>query len=312
MTDLLVQVMKELLNEFAYYADCAGLHYDIQLAKGGIEILCYGYQDKLSILVLQALQELKNLVNPSEEKKSTLPMIFLRMKEKVLRTYYNSLFWQPYYHAILGTALCLEDPRFISADKHRALFSVEYEDFRSFVRSFAQSLKAEVFMHGNATVDEAKTLSTKIVDCLAHWPLPRCQDPIRRLVELSPGMVYLYRQHAKHFNSAEVNSALEVVYLTGSLTGAGLEASKPSTHAERIRVEALLNLLVQMVSSDAVILAYEDPQTMAFIDVGQSFRSASNQGAARLHRLYRHEEGKPDSSAVVSNQLIILTSRHVV
>ncbi len=68
-------------------------------------------QDKLSVLVLKSFEELTTLVENRPNDVSKGQLFFDRMKEKVLRTCYNSLFTQPYNHAIIGTALCLEDPR---------------------------------------------------------------------------------------------------------------------------------------------------------------------------------------------------------
>lgn len=66
------------------------------------------------MLVSKSIEEMKNLVVSTNGNQSKGEMFFGRMKEKVLRSYYNSLFWQPYNHAIVGTAMCLEDPRYPS------------------------------------------------------------------------------------------------------------------------------------------------------------------------------------------------------
>jgi secreted Zn-dependent insulinase-like peptidase len=41
----------------------AGLFYEVQLSKGGMELSFQGYNHKLHILVTKALQELRNLAD---------------------------------------------------------------------------------------------------------------------------------------------------------------------------------------------------------------------------------------------------------
>ena len=122
------------------------------------------------------------IVAPSEESsvegkndESTLEDIFQIMKEKTLKAYYNSMFWQPYYHCISGSIMCLEDPRWNSTDKHRSLFNATFNDFLSFTKQLLSSLKAEVLIHGNITINEATELSDMIVTTINHQPLASSQ-----------------------------------------------------------------------------------------------------------------------------------------
>ena len=64
-------------------------------------------QHKLPLLVDKTLQEMCRLAGEAP----CSPELFARMKEKQLRSYYNYLFWQPYYHCLVGTVVCLEEPR---------------------------------------------------------------------------------------------------------------------------------------------------------------------------------------------------------
>jgi hypothetical protein len=51
LTDIFACCLKEALSEYSYYADCAGLQYDIKLSKGGVELMFFGYHHKLPVLV---------------------------------------------------------------------------------------------------------------------------------------------------------------------------------------------------------------------------------------------------------------------
>lgn len=246
MTDLFGHVLKEKLSSFSYYADVSGLHYDIRLAKGGLELMFFGYHNKLSVLVLKTIEELKSCLlidNITNE-------LFHRMKEKVLRSYYNSLFWQPYYHAIHGTSYCLEDPRWSNAEKQNAIFDISLIDFISFIRQFIRYLKIEILIHGNATINEAKVFSNDIINCLETLPLSSNQEPIRRVIHLDIAKEYIYRQHAKHFNINEMNSAIENLYFIGLMT---LKSYNQQVDMKGLKNEAYLNLLVQLVSINSMI-----------------------------------------------------------
>ena len=54
-TDVFACCLKEVLNEYSYYADCAGLQYDVRVSKGGFELMFYGYHHKLPVLVQKVL-----------------------------------------------------------------------------------------------------------------------------------------------------------------------------------------------------------------------------------------------------------------
>ena len=69
-------------------------------------------QHKLPVLIEKTLSQLKEiaLVDTAVGNKK-YEDVFLRVKEGIVRGYYNNLFWAPYYTCISGSAMCLEDPR---------------------------------------------------------------------------------------------------------------------------------------------------------------------------------------------------------
>ena len=104
LTEVFASCLKEVLSEYSYYADCAGLQYDVKLTKGGLELMFFGYHHKLPVLVSKVVNEMKKMGGETPCPGDC----YSRVKEKVLRSYYNYRFWSPYYHCLLGFATCLE------------------------------------------------------------------------------------------------------------------------------------------------------------------------------------------------------------
>ena len=263
LTDVFCSCLKEILSEFSYYADCAGLMYNVSLAMGGLELTFGGYHDKLPVLVNKVLAEMKKMGGETPCPNDC----YLRMKEKVLRSYYNTRFSQPYSHCILGSSTCLEDPRWSSDEKYAALTASSLSDFHTFSAQFVRQMKADVLVHGNATAEEAKVLTASIVAALDFLPLSLSQEPLRRNVCLAKGTEYIYRQHSKTMNAKEPNSAVEVILFVGNREGRSADRDTPvsvplSTSAtsddnnsskqnNKIANESILELLVHLISEPA-------------------------------------------------------------
>eukprot|EP01038_Epipyxis_sp_PR26KG_P014143 gene14143-18981_t len=234
-TDLFASILKEIMNEFSYYADCAGLSYDIQMSKGGLEIVFRGYNHKLHLLVEATMKEMKQLldrgdrVSSANQDDETFSAIYHRILEKISRNYKNYLFWQPYYHSVVNSLHCLEDPRWSSAEKYNALQGTTINDFYSFLSIFRKNLKAEVLVHGNVIAEESKILTKMIIDNLKFAALSTAQEPIRRVVHLIPGIEYIYRQHSKLNNPNEVNSSIQNIYFVSTIATADM-ALLPTTN----------------------------------------------------------------------------------
>ena len=203
-----------------------------------------GYSHKLAVLIGKIVEELQRFGADSSTCSTDL---FNRMKEKSLRNLKNYLFWQPYYHCIVGSLLCLEEGRFSSVEKYRALECATQADFFSFCANFVKNLRAQVLVHGNATTADATALTAAISMKLPFKALPASQLPVRRVVELSPGTSVTFRQHSAQNNPNELNSAVENIYLIGLSDGVSVACPSPSPDSANVVNEAALELLSHMV-----------------------------------------------------------------
>eukprot|EP00981_Chlorochromonas_danica_P009292 scaffold2602_cov177-Ochromonas_danica.AAC.13 len=259
MAELYAEGLTEVLSEYSYYADCAGFTFSVSPSRGGLSLSVLGYSDKLSALLERAFHQAYSIAHPPATAASEQPpmteALFHRIKEKVLRNYKNTLFAQPYHHCMLANFVCLEQPRWTAFEKYSALKEISLPGFQAFAQDFLRYLKIEVLVVGNSTSEEAKSLEKMVRETLHCLPLPVSMDTQCRVVDLfstshgetsnSSVTEYVYRLSALSHNPAEVNSAVEVIYLVGA--GAGRNA----TQEEVVVRETLLHLLEHMISEPA-------------------------------------------------------------
>ncbi|KAE8733431.1 hypothetical protein F3Y22_tig00001290pilonHSYRG00004 [Hibiscus syriacus] len=58
LADIFARLLMDYLNEYAYYATVAGLHYGISLSESGFEVTLVGYNHKLRILLETVVDEI--------------------------------------------------------------------------------------------------------------------------------------------------------------------------------------------------------------------------------------------------------------
>lgn len=250
LTDLLSRILTELLNEFAYYADCAGLHYYVSVAKSGLTFRFDGYNHKLPVLVTRAMEELRRFAD-SDSTTTYNPALFARVKEAITRAYKNQLFQQSYYHAMLGAYECLEEPRFGLFEKIQTLPHIQLDSLRAFARQFLSQLSLEVFVNGNISVDEAKQLAITAKNTLQATHLPYSLQAIRRPVQLPTGRHFVYRQTGHTYNPEELNSASFLMFMFGEEPGVATDEVSGTTLEEGLILQNYRNLFVRMMSEPA-------------------------------------------------------------
>lgn len=243
LTELLVKTVKEVLNDVSYYADCAGLYYDINVSKGGIELSISGYNDKLQVLLSNVLLEMKRVGEPGY----ITDDMFNRIKSKLSRDYYNYLYWQPYYHCIISTATCLESPRWTYVDKYYALNNITLNTLVTMVPLLLSNVHVEVLGQGNMVTNEYQLLLEKVVSDLGALPLASQDMPIRRQVRLLPGVEYIHRMHTSSYNKEELNSAIENLYVVDKFA---LVNSIGDTQ-QLLALEGLCHLVAHLVTEPA-------------------------------------------------------------
>lgn len=145
LTELFSGVLKDLLSEFTYYADCAGLRFSVSNTLYGFDVSYFGYNHKLKVLVDETIGRMRRMCDAAANgSECCQDDLFSRIKEKQSRDYYNHIFWQPYNHCVTNSAYCLETPRWTIREKYNAIQDVTLADLSAHCREFLSTCRLEV------------------------------------------------------------------------------------------------------------------------------------------------------------------------
>ncbi|KAG7561204.1 Metalloenzyme LuxS/M16 peptidase-like [Arabidopsis thaliana x Arabidopsis arenosa] len=204
LSNLFVWLLVDYLNEYAYYAQAAGLHYGLSLSDNGFELSLVGFNHKLRILLEAVIQKIANF--------EVKPDRFSVVKETVIKSYQNYKFQQPYNQAMSYCSMVLQDHTWPWTEELDALSHLEAEDLMNFVPMLLSRTFVECYIAGNVEKDEAESMVKHIEDVLFNDPKPICrplypsQFLTSRVAELGAGMKYFYHQEGS--NPSDENSAL--------------------------------------------------------------------------------------------------------
>uniref|UniRef100_M4CKB4 Insulin-degrading enzyme-like 1, peroxisomal n=1 Tax=Brassica campestris TaxID=3711 RepID=M4CKB4_BRACM len=204
LTDIFTRLLMDYLNEYAYYAQVAGLHYGVSLSDNGFELTLLGYNHKLRILLDTVIEKIANF--------EVRPDRFAVIKETVTKEYQNYKFRQPYHQAMYYCSLILQDQTWPWTEELDVLSHLEAEDVAKFVPMLLSRTFIECYIAGNVEDNEAESMVKHVEDVLFNDPKPKCrplfpsQHLTNRVVKLEEGMKYFYHQDGS--NPSDENSAL--------------------------------------------------------------------------------------------------------
>ncbi|XP_022766682.1 insulin-degrading enzyme-like 1, peroxisomal isoform X2 [Durio zibethinus] len=204
LADIFVRLLRDYLNEHAYYAEVAGLDCYIRRTDRGFEVTLDGYNDKVNILLETVIDKIANFeVKPDK---------FSIIKEMITKDIYNFKFREPYELASVYYPLILNNIRWPWKDKLEVLPLLKVEDLVKFIPMMFSSTYVECFIAGNMEREEATSIVEIIEDKFFKGSNPICQPLFTSLhltnevVKLERGMNYLYSE--KGLNPNNQNSAI--------------------------------------------------------------------------------------------------------
>lgn len=221
MTEILVALLKDALNEFSYPAYLAGLHYELYNHMRGITIKISGYSDRQSILLSKVINSLKFQSFTHER--------FDIIKERLSRKLNNAKDRKPFQQAISKAQNLLITPSWSEQERIAALASLELKDVELFRSSFLSKLDIAILSSGNTSratsLNISQLVSTLLLDSATTTSVSRA-----KIIKLPSNQHKLARFSIEHNDTGFIH------YVQGANT----------SYKER----AQLMLLSQIISSD--------------------------------------------------------------
>lgn len=213
-TRLFCQLVKDALGEYSYDAELAGLEYELADYYVGIGIDVGGYNDKISVLLEKVLVTMRDL--------EVKPDRFKIVKERLLRSYRNWDFQQPYNQVGQFTSWLSSDKVWINEQYLAEIAHLTPEDISCFYPQLLRQLHLEILCHGNIYKEDALRITDLVESTLKPRALPPTQWQMARNLILPPGSDYTFQR--KLGNPANVNHCIEYYIYVGDVVDRVLRA----------------------------------------------------------------------------------------
>ncbi|KAM7505463.1 hypothetical protein LguiB_004367 [Lonicera macranthoides] len=204
LTDIFTRLLMDYLNEYAYYAEVAGLYYWICQTDNGFQVSVVGYNHKLRILLERVIEKIANF----EVKLDRFSVI----KELVTKGYQNFKFQQPYELAMYYSSLILRDQAWPWNDEFEVLRVLEADNLAKFYHLMLSRTFIKFYVTGNIEPNEAESIVQHVEDVFYKGPRPISQPLFQsqhlpsRVIKLERGINYFYSTEG--LNPSDENSAL--------------------------------------------------------------------------------------------------------
>ncbi|KAF5347143.1 hypothetical protein D9757_013657 [Collybiopsis confluens] len=147
LTRLFTDLVTDSLSEFSYDADLAGLMYNCTSHAKGMYMSLQGYNDKMSVLVKQVLEKVKNL----EVRKDRLDV----MVEQNKHQWENFFLGQSYQLSEYYGRYLMTKEQWTVDESLKELPTVTVEEIRQHAKNLLSNAKLRVLVGGNVYKDEA-------------------------------------------------------------------------------------------------------------------------------------------------------------
>jgi insulysin len=211
---LFCELVTDLLNEYSYAAEIAGLNYGLNINSVGVIVEVSGYSDKMHVLLERVLLSMRDL--------EVKPDRFNIMKEKLTRAFRNWEYQQPFhqvgeYMRWITTANGWLNEQYLSE-----LAYLTEQDIISFIPQLLSQVHVEALAHGNLYKEDALRLASLIDSILKPRALPPAQWNIVRNLILPSGSDYTYKRNLA--DPANLNNCIEYYLYIGALNDEAIRA----------------------------------------------------------------------------------------
>uniref|UniRef100_A0A1D1XVB1 Insulin-degrading enzyme n=1 Tax=Anthurium amnicola TaxID=1678845 RepID=A0A1D1XVB1_9ARAE len=203
LTELFVNLLKDELNEILYQAGVAKLETSLTIIGDKLELKLYGFNDKLSVLLLKILT-LSRSFSPRADR-------FVVIKEDMERALRNTNM-KPLYHSSYLRLQLLRQTFWDVNDKLSCLGNISLTDLKAFIPQLLSQLYIEGLCHGNLSEEEAVNIANVFTNTFSAQPLPVEVRHQEHVLCLPNSANFIRRVRVK--NELEVNSVVELYYQT--------------------------------------------------------------------------------------------------
>ena len=206
MTNIVVKLINDKLNEESYSAQLAGLYYELSTNTEGILLQVAGYHDKMNVMITLVIQALLSVTEIEEER-------FIFVKHKLKKEFSNLKFEQPYRLALYEMDVGLEHPKWHMRDYESILGSIERSKVNEFINSrLLTHCHISALCEGNMSKEKAIKIITQVESQIQQRfltsNLPSSQLTRPRIVCIKTGHNHIYKVHATETENP--NSAIVV------------------------------------------------------------------------------------------------------
>jgi secreted Zn-dependent insulinase-like peptidase len=170
MGELLVRMVAENLNEFAYPAQLAGLQFGLSHDSRGLQLRVQGFDDRQALLLEHLLRGLSGA--------EFEPARFERIRHDYRRQLENAAQQPPYNLVVGGLADVLFRSRWPDSELAALVDTVDTEQLAAFARQLLGALDVEMLVYGNFTEGDARELGALVAAGLLGKAAPVAPVPV--------------------------------------------------------------------------------------------------------------------------------------
>ncbi|KAL7753560.1 metalloprotease [Sorochytrium milnesiophthora] len=199
LTRLYCDILKDVLSEYSYDAEVAGLMYSLDLHTDGFKLSLSGYSDKMPVLALKVAEKMKPLqVDPER---------FAVLKELVERNYRNWDMEPPYTHAMYYLSYSLAESLWSTSEKLQEIQDITARELERFALDLMKGLHVEGLLTGSMPCETYLSMVRGVRQALGYNALRPSQLIKPRTAMLPTECNFVYQTTVA--DPANVNSAIE-------------------------------------------------------------------------------------------------------
>ncbi|KAJ3270626.1 Insulinase (Peptidase M16) [Terramyces sp. JEL0728] len=212
LTRLFVELVKDSLIEYSYFAEVAGLTYNIDNSTDGLILTIYGYNDKLSILLKKIIEKIVSLSANEDH--------FARIKDSLYKKTVNWFQESPHSHAMYFISFVTQEKIFSNEEKLNELQTITLEAVIEFSKHLVGATYVEGLVHGNVSQEDALELGNIVLNGFSSKKLPNRDATAIRIHKLDLACHVIFSKDV--YSADNLNSAIEYCIQVGPVSDSKL------------------------------------------------------------------------------------------